>query len=58
MITLFERFNIDWLINQVNGNGYAVFQDRNREETLRILTELQKQGYTTLRNVVDGITAE
>ena len=57
-ITLFERFNIDWLIRQVNGNNFPIFEGRSREESLEILTDLQKQGYTTLRNTESGIIAE
>jgi len=57
-ITLFERFNIDWLIQQVNGNNLPVFENRNREQTLNILTDLRKQGYNTVRQTNEGIIAE
>ena len=57
-ISLFERFNIDWLIQQVNGNSLPVFKNRTRTETLEILTNLRKQGYTTIRNATTGVTAE
>ena len=57
-VVLFERFNIDWLIRQVNGNGLPVFEGRNRKQALAILTDLRKQGYTTLRNADNGIIAE
>ena len=57
-VILFERFNIDWLIRQVNGNGLPVFENHNRKETLEILNNLLKQGYTTIRNTASGITAE
>ncbi len=57
-VTLFERFNIEWLINQVNGSGFEVFEGRDRKETLEILTDLQKQGYTTIRNTYPGVIAE
>lgn len=56
-ITLFEQFNIEWLIQQVNGNNLPVFQDRTQKETLDILTDLQKQGYTTLHNYGNSVTA-
>ena len=57
-VTLFERFNIDWLIRQVNGNGLPVFENRSRVETLGILNNLRKQGYTTIRNTKNGVMAE
>jgi len=57
-VVLFERFNIDWLIRQVNGNGLPIFENRNRKETLDILNNLRKQGYTTIRNTATGVKAE
>ena len=57
-ITLFEKFDIAWLINQVDGNGFPVFENRNRKQTLEILTDLRKQGYTTIRQTKNGVIAE
>ena len=56
-IVLFESFNIAWLIKYTNGGGEPVFEGRNRKETLDILTNLQKQGYTTIRNESGGVRA-
>ena len=57
-ITLFEGFNIQWLIRQVDGNSFPVFVGRDRKETLDILTGLQKEGYRTIRNTPTGVIAE
>uniref|UniRef100_A0A6M3JG16 Uncharacterized protein n=1 Tax=viral metagenome TaxID=1070528 RepID=A0A6M3JG16_9ZZZZ len=57
-VTLFESFNIDWLIRQVNGGNFEVFEGRNRKDTLEILTDLRKQGYTTIRNHKGDVQAE
>lgn len=54
----YERFNINWLIRQVNGGNYHIFAGRTRTETLELLTNLQKQGYRTIRNTSNGILAE
>ncbi len=57
-VVLYERFNIDWLIRQVNGGNLPIFYGRTRQETLEILNNFKKQGYKTIRNTRNGIIAE